>query len=164
MLLFIPYQNILDLALEFEPNLYQYAYKKNIYLTTPTTLFMALNTINISWRYVESDNKKQEFLKQAGTMYNKIYVFVEKIEKIKNSFSKLHNSFEEAENTLFKGKGNLLSQAEKLKELGAKTNKQIEKKSQENLLEFEGENINLNASENENLFSLNQSKNGENEQ
>lgn len=164
MLLFIPYQNILDLALEFEPNLYQYAYKKNIYLTTPTTLFMALNTINISWRYVESDNKKQEFLKQAGIMYNKIYVFVEKIEKIKNSFSKLHNSFEEAENTLFKGKGNLLSQAEKLKELGAKTNKQIEKKSQENLLEFEGENINLNPSENENLFSLNQSKNGENEQ
>ena len=125
---------------------------------------MALNTINISWRYVESDNKKQEFLKQAGTMYNKIYVFVEKIEKIKNSFSKLHNSFEEAENTLFKGKGNLLNQAEKLKELGAKTNKQIEKKSQENLLEFEGENINLNPSESENLFSLNQQKNGENEQ
>lgn len=97
-------------------------------------------------------------------MYNKIYVFVEKIEKIKNSFSKLHNSFEEAENTLFKGKGNLLSQAEKLKELGAKTNKQIEKKSQENLLEFESENINLNPNESENLFSLNQQKNGENEQ
>lgn len=97
-------------------------------------------------------------------MYNKIYVFVEKIEKIKNSFSKLHNSFEEAENTLFKGKGNLLNQAEKLKELGAKTNKQIEKKSQENLLEFESENINLNPSESENLFNLNQQKNGENEQ
>ena len=97
-------------------------------------------------------------------MYNKIYVFVEKIEKIKNSFSKLHNSFEEAENTLFKGKGNLLNQAEKLKELGAKTNKQIEKKSQENLLEFESENINLNPNESENLFSLNQQKNGENEQ
>lgn len=71
MLLFVPYNNILDLALNAEPTLYQYAFNKQIYLTTPHTLFMALKTINISWTYVESDEKVQEAFSEMGKIYDK---------------------------------------------------------------------------------------------
>lgn len=62
---------ILDLALNAELTLYQYAYDKQIYLTTPHTLFMALKTINISWTYVESDEKVREAFGEMGKIYDK---------------------------------------------------------------------------------------------
>lgn len=71
MLLFVLYNNIFDLALKAEPMLYQYAYDKQIYLTTPHTLFMALKTINISWTYVESDEKVKETFNEMGKIYDK---------------------------------------------------------------------------------------------
>lgn len=163
VLLFIPYQNILDLALEFEPNLYQNAYKKKIYLTTPHTLFMALNTINISWRHIQSDENILKAFEELGKFYDKFASVLETFESIKRNANSLLINVDKMQGQM-SGRGGLILRVEKLKELGIKTNKQIEKKSQENLLEFEGENINLNASESENLFSLNQSKNGENEQ
>ena len=163
MLLFIPYQNILDLALEFEPNLYQNAYKKKIYLTTPHTLFMALNTINISWRHIQSDENILKAFEELGKFYDKFASILETFESIKRNTNSLLSNVDKMQGQM-SGRGGLILRVEKLKELGAKTNKQIEKKSQENLLEFESENINLNPSESENLFSLNQQKNGENEQ
>lgn len=163
VLLFIPYQNILDLALEFEPNLYQNAYKKKIYLTTPHTLFMALNTINISWRHIQSDENILKAFEELGKFYDKFAGILETFESIKRNANSLLSNVDKMQSQM-SGRGGLILRVEKLKELGIKTNKQIEKKSQDNLLEFEGENTNLNPSENENLFNLNQSKNGENEQ
>lgn len=163
VLLFIPYQNILDLALEFEPNLYQNAYKKKIYLTTPHTLFMALNTINISWRHIQSDENILKAFEELGKFYDKFASVLETFESIKRNANSLLINVDKMQGQM-SGRGGLILRVEKLKELGIKTNKQIEKKSQENLLEFESENINLNPNESENLFSLNQQKNGENEQ
>ena len=138
ILLFIPYQNILDLALEVEPNLYQDAYKKKIYLTTPHTLFMALNTINISWRHIQSDENIMRAFDELGKFYDKFAGVLESFESIKRNTNTLLGNVSKMQ-TQLDGRGGLVSRIEKLKELGAKTGKQIDKKAVskgENLLEF----------------------------
>ena len=127
VLLFIPYQNILDLALEFEPNLYQNAYKKKIYLTTPHTLFMALNTINISWRHIQSDENILKAFEELGKFYDKFASVLETFESIKRSANSLLSNVDKMQSQM-SGRGGLILRVEKLKELGIKTNKQIEKK------------------------------------
>ena len=77
VLLFLPYQNILDLALDAMPNIYQYAYNKKIYLTSPHTLFMALNTINISWRHIQSNENILKAFDELGLFYDKFVSFTE---------------------------------------------------------------------------------------
>ncbi len=141
VLLFIPYQNILDLALEFEPNLYQDAYKKKIYLTTPHTLFMALNTINISWRHIQSDENILKAFEELGKFYDKFAGLLESFEGIKRGANSLLNNVDKMQ-TQLSGRGGLIMRVEKLKELGIKTGKQIDKKAleKENLLEFISEN------------------------
>lgn len=127
ILLFIPYQNLLDLALSVDASLYQYAYKKNIYLTTPNTLFMALNTINISWRHIKSNENILKAFEELGKFHDKFAGVLEDFDKLKNASKSLNAQIENLQNKLFSGTGNLNSRVSKLKDLGAKTQKSLEK-------------------------------------
>ena len=125
ILLFIPYQNILDLILSVDLEIYQYAYKKKIYLTTPNTLFMALNTINISWRQVKGNENILKAFEELGRFYDKFTGVLEDFENIKKSLLSLENHIDKMENKLITGRGNLSLKFENLKHLGAKTSKNI---------------------------------------
>lgn len=124
-LLFIPYGNILDLALSAQNSLYQYAYSKNIYLTTPHTLFMALKTISITWTHIQSDDKVQKAFEELGKFYDKFALFCEDFESLKRNLRALNVNAENMKTKLIDGKGNLASRFHNLKDLGAKTSKNI---------------------------------------
>lgn len=125
VLLFIPYQNILDLALEFDNSLYQYAYQRKVYLTTPNTLFMALKTIEITWIKIQSDENIMKAFLDIGKFYDKFVGVLEDFEKIKRNTTTLHNTIDEMEKKLLSGNGNLANRFDALKTLGAKTQKSI---------------------------------------
>ncbi len=104
VLLFIPYQNILDLALEFDNALYQYAYQRKVYLTTPNTLFMALKTIEITWIKIQSDENIMKAFLDIGRFYDKFVGVLEDFEKIKRNATTLHNTIDEMDKKLLSGK------------------------------------------------------------
>ncbi|WP_137633443.1 DNA recombination protein RmuC [Campylobacter sp. MIT 12-5580] len=135
VLLFLPYQNILDLALEHSPNLYKEAYEKKIYLTTPHTLFMALNTINIAWRHIQSNDNVMKAFEALAKFHDKFVSFVEDFEGVKRAFSTLENKLDAAEKKLLRGSGNLASRFHQLKELGVKTSKELKAEFDEGILE-----------------------------
>lgn len=126
VLLFIPYQNILDLALEAKPSLYQYAYDKKVYLTTPHTLFMALKTIQITWINIDKGENVARSLEEIEKFYEKFLGIVEdcnKLAKLKDSLCDIHQSLA---TKLTEGRGNLQGRFQKLgiypkKEIDIKT-------------------------------------------
>lgn len=124
--LFVPYNNILDLALQADSYIYQYAYQKGIYLTTPHTLFMALKTISISWVHIQSDEKVQKAFEEIGKFYDKFVAFCEDFNKLKRLLNQAQNTSEDIE-TKINGKGGIISRVENLRDLGAKTTKAIKK-------------------------------------
>ncbi len=128
VLLFIPYNNILDLALRFDSGIYQYAYSKKIYLTTPHTLFMALKTIQISWKQANSEEKVKKAFEDIGKFYDKFVGVCEVFDKIKANFQTLEGNLTLMDQRLISGKGNLASKFEDIKRLGAKTQKSLDAK------------------------------------
>ncbi|HEC1783046.1 TPA: DNA recombination protein RmuC [Campylobacter lari] len=125
VLLFIPYQNILDLILNVDLEIYQYAYKKKVYLTTPNTLFMALNTINISWKNIQSNENILKAFDELGKFHDKFAGVLDDFEKIKENIKRLNSNVDNMQTKLTHGSGNIASRVIKLKELGAKTQKLI---------------------------------------
>ncbi|TEY03045.1 DNA recombination protein RmuC [Campylobacter sp. US33a] len=125
VLLFVPYQNILDLILSVDASIYQYAYQKKVYLTTPNTLFMALNTIDISWKNIQSNENILKAFEELGKFHDKFAGVLEDFDKIKNNIKSLNTNIDNMQTKLNSGSGNLASRVVKLKELGAKTNKLI---------------------------------------
>lgn len=120
VLMFIPIEGALILAIENDPQLITNALQKKIILVSPTTLILALKIINTIWRYEYQNRNSEQIAEEAGKIYNKLYDFTESFLSIENSIKSAENHFYEAFNLLSKGKGNLFSRAEKLKELGVK--------------------------------------------
>lgn len=125
VLLFIPYQNILDLALSVDSGIYQYAYAKKVYLTTPHTLFMALKTIEVSWVHIQSDEKVRVAFEEIGKFYDKFVGITEDFENLKKLIKRLETQSHEIDSKLTSGRGSLASRFESLKKLGAKTTKNL---------------------------------------
>lgn len=140
VLLFVPYNNLLDLALEANPSLYQYAYDKQIYLTTPHTLFMALKTIQISWLHIQGDENVKKALEEFGKFCDKFSGVLDSFNRIKKSAKTLLDNMDTMQSQL-DGRGGLASFVEKITTLGAKTKKTLPK-SNDSLLAL-GENNTL---------------------
>lgn len=121
--MFIPNENILQLAMQSNSNLYQYAYEKGIFLTTPLTMLMALRTVYLCWQNLKMDENSRQILELAGNLYDKFYGFVLDFDTIERNISTLSKTYENAKNKLSTGKGNVIKRIEDLRYLGARASK-----------------------------------------
>lgn len=125
--MFVPIEGALALALEKDASLYDDAFKKQILLVGPTTLLIAMRAIENVWKYEKQNQNAKEIASRAGALYDKFVNFSDDMVKMSKQFDTLQGSFESAKKRLSEGKGNIVRQVEQLKEMGAKTNKQIPK-------------------------------------
>jgi DNA recombination protein RmuC len=123
--MFVPIEGALATALEKDPSLYDYAFKKQILLVGPTTLLIGLRAIENVWKYEKQTQNAKEIARRAGALYDKFVNFSEDMVKLSRQFDTLQGSFESAKKRLSEGKGNIVRQVEQLKEMGAKTSKKI---------------------------------------
>lgn len=123
--MFIPNDNMLFVALSAQSSLYEYAYERGIFITTPLTLLMALKTVYICWQNLKSDENAMKIFNEAGKIYDKFDVFIKNYERLENQIIAMNKIIEDGKTTLYQGRGNLISKFENLKKLGAKTTKSL---------------------------------------
>ena len=122
---FIPIESALLVALDYKPDLFTQALKKNIVLVSPSTLMMSLKTVHHIWQTERQNQNSEEIARQAGAMYDKLFGFIKSMDDIEKHLDKAQKSYKEARGKLSDGKGNLIGRAEKLKELGVQSKKEL---------------------------------------
>jgi DNA recombination protein RmuC len=132
VLMFVPIEPALMLAFEHDENLYHDAFKRGIFLVSPTTLHMTLQIIHNMWRYENQNKNAQEIAKRSGDMYDKFVGFVDALEDIGDKLDKAQSAYQTAHNRLTTGKGNLVGRAEAIHKLGLQTNKKLDKELVDN--------------------------------
>lgn len=125
VLMFIPVEPAFITAINAQPNLINEALSCNIIMTSPSTLLVALKTINNLWIYENQSKNAKNIAERASRLYDKLRLFIEDINTIGISLDKAQNSYYMAKNKLFFGKGNIVSQAEKFSSLGVKIKQPI---------------------------------------
>ncbi len=128
-LLFMPLEPAFALAFRIKPDLLQLAWDKQIAIVSPTTLLTTLRTVASLWKQQRQNKNTLEIAKAGGALYDKFLGLLEGIEQVGSRLRQTHEAYEEVLNRMSHGKGNLLRQVERLKELGAKTERSIESKS-----------------------------------
>lgn len=136
VLLFVPIEPAFSLALQNENSLFNDAYDRNIVIVSPTTLLVTLRTISNIWKQEYQNRNVLEIAKLGGDMYDKFEGFSKDLIDVGKRIEDSKKSYEGAMNKLISGKGNLVRQAQRLKELGAKASKSLP----ENLLHRAFEN------------------------
>jgi DNA recombination protein RmuC len=125
VLLFIPIEPALALALNEDNLLYNKAFEKNIVIVTPSTLLATLRTIDSMWTNQKQQENAIEIARQAGALYDKFEGFVSDLVKIGKKMDEAKVEYGSAMNKLVEGKGNLVTSVEKLKKMGAKAKKAL---------------------------------------
>lgn len=133
--LFIPLEPAFLTAINYDKNLWSYAYNKKIVLISSTTLIATLKLIEDLWKKDYQNKNALEIAKLGASIYDKVYSFLKDFEKLDSHIKKASETYDSAYNKLTTGRENVIRQTEKLKELGVKTDKQIDDKHIKELLE-----------------------------
>ena len=106
-------------------SLFNEAFERRIMIVGPSTLLATLRTVASIWRYEYQNQNAQEIARQGGAMYDKLASLAESLEKVGRQIGQLQDSHQQAMRQLSSGSGNLIGRAEKLRKLGAKSNKSL---------------------------------------
>lgn len=127
VLMFMPVETAYHTAFGHDGTLLDEAMRQNIIVVTPTTLLATLRTIDNLWQFEQQSKNSQEIARRAGTLYDKFRGFVEEMEKIGRQLAACHTTYDSAILKLTRGRGNLIAQAEQLRELGVQVKQELPK-------------------------------------
>lgn len=135
VLMFVAVEPAFLTALEADPSLVRYGLDNNILLVSPTNLMVALRTIENLWRYERQNQNARHIAERAGRLYEKLRLFVEEMQQMGSSLHKAQESYDKAMGRLVNGRGNLIAQAERFRELGVEVTKTLPEPLVERALE-----------------------------
>ncbi|MFK7798016.1 MAG: DNA recombination protein RmuC [Aureispira sp.] len=125
VLMFVPLEAAYALALQNDHQLFYQAFEQNVIIVSPMTLLTTTRTIANVWQQENQNRNAVVIADKAGKMYDKFVGFTEDLQKLGNKIRAVEVEYNEAMKKLQYGRGNLVSKAAQLKELGAKTSKQL---------------------------------------
>ncbi len=125
VVLFLPSEHLFSAAVQADPSLLDYAAEKKVVMASPTIMMSLLRVVSLSWRQVELAKNAQEIARQGGALHDKITGFVEDMLMIGKRLDGADSAYRAAMNKLSEGRGNILTRAASLKEMGVQTTKSL---------------------------------------
>lgn len=125
VLLFLPIESSFSVAVKAEQDLFSYAWNKKIVIVSPTTLLATLRTISSIWKQENQTRNAQEIARLSGTLYDKMVGLMIDFLKVKDNINRAGNAYDEVMKKMKDGSGNVFRTAEKIRQLGAKTTKEL---------------------------------------
>ena len=125
VLMFIPVDPAFMLAVQNDRGLYMDALNKNIVLVGPTTLIATLRVIANIWRREHQNQNAQEIARQCAALYDKFVGFVKDLDEVGGRLAAAQRAYDDAKSKLSTGRGNVVRQLERVRQLGVKPTKSL---------------------------------------
>ncbi len=125
VILFMPLEPAFALAFKLKPELFQYAWERNVAIVSPTTLLATLRTVAALWKQDRQEKNALEIAKRGGLLYEKFAGLLKDLQNLGEKLGAAQKAHEEVLKKVSEGRGNLIDQVEDLKRLGAKTEKSL---------------------------------------
>lgn len=125
VLMFVPIEPAFMLGVTHDRELFMDAWQKNVLLVSPSTLLFVVRTVAHLWRQEAQNRNAQDIAKRGAELYDKLVGFVEDLESLGNRLHQAQKEYDAAHSKLTGGRGNVIRQAEMLKQLGVKPTKAL---------------------------------------
>ena len=120
VIMYVPYEGALQLALLTDPKLWHDAFEKKVFITSQQNLMAILKIIQIARRqYAQTENQKRVY-DLADEMLRRVGDFIKRFDKVGKDIETLHKDYDEAYKKAYTGRQSIVQKANDLKVLGAK--------------------------------------------
>lgn len=128
VLLFLPIEASFSLALTAAGHeLFEFAWERRVVMVSPTTLLATLRTVASLWKLENQNQNAQHMAQEAGKLYDKLYLSLQSFQELGDRLQKTQHTYQKAMGQLCEGRGNALSLAEKLRDMGATPKHNLQK-------------------------------------
>lgn len=128
VILFVPIESALTLALKEDSRIFEKALDKNVVLVSGSTLLATLRTISYMWRQENQKRNVSEIAKESGLLYDKFVGFIEDLLNLGRALNSAKKEYDSSMNKLTEStrKGDtVIGRIERIKQLGANSTKSI---------------------------------------
>lgn len=126
VLMFVPIESALIVALQKDPGLPEYALQQRVALLSPANFLATVRTVASVWQVHKQNTNAQDIARRAGLLYDKFVGFTENLKNVGMRLDQARKAYDDAYSQLTTGAGNLVGQTDKLSKLGARHAKQLE--------------------------------------
>lgn len=119
VIMFVPLDGLIQMALDKQPDLIEFAWSKNVVLATPTNLLGLMRTVAYAHDQFKVNENAKEISKLAETLYQNVIIFGEHFAKVGRGLNMALNSYNGAVGSMER---TVLNSLRKMKEAGVKAN------------------------------------------
>ncbi len=123
VMMFVPVEPAYLAALNLDQDLWNYAYKKRILLTSPSNLIVALRMIVDLWKKDSQSKNYKEIVERGGKLYDKFANVIDGLQDLGKNLKSAQKNYDITIGRISDGNDSVLKQVEKLKTLGVSTKK-----------------------------------------
>lgn len=125
VLAFVPIEPAFMLAVTNDNELFMDAWRRNVLLVSPSTLLFVVRTVAHLWRQEAQSRNAQDIARRGAELYDKLCGFVEDLQLVGNRLGQARKAYDSAHSKLAIGRGNVIRQAEMLRDMGVKPSKAL---------------------------------------
>jgi len=125
VIMFMPIEPALSITAQGDINIWNDAFENNIVIVSPSTLLATLRTIANIWKQEYRTRNVLDIAKQSSLLYDKFVGMYSDLLEVERKFDAARESLDSSMKKIKTGRGNLISQVEKIKHLGITTAKSL---------------------------------------
>lgn len=122
VIMFVPFESSLQLALANDPTLWREAFEKKVFITGEQNLLGILHMIHIAWVQNQQAENQERVFGLAEQLLDRLGDFIRRYNTLGDTLAKAQKDYDFANNKLATGAQSVVKKGRELVELGAKEN------------------------------------------
>ena len=122
VIMFVPFESSLQLALANDPTLWREAFEKKVFVTGEQNLLGILHMIHIAWVQNQQAENQEKVFGLAEQLLDRLGDFVQRYNDLGNKIEAVQKAYESTNNKLMTGRQSVVQKGRELVDLGAKEN------------------------------------------
>lgn len=122
VIMFVPFESSLQLALANDPTLWREAFEKKVFVTGEQNLLGILHMIHIAWVQNQQAENQEKVFGLAEQLLDRLGDFVQRYNDLGTKIEAVQKAYDNTNNKLISGRQSVTQKAQELITLGAKEN------------------------------------------
>lgn len=125
VVMFVPIEGALQLALAESPELWREAFDKKVFIVGAQTLIAALRIIDLTWVNVKQERNTQAVMEEARKLVDRVQQFYDRFQDVGRRISDVKEAYDRVSDKVSDGKQSILASGRALEDLGVRGKKQL---------------------------------------